>query len=178
MSLNRVVRYLGGLLIASILLAIILPLAGIVSAKFLPPAVPYASADGTAQGRVTAKEVSATNNPFKVGDHVYLFKYEFYAPTPPPRGVTTPGPNQVYQGQARVADEATYNQIKVGQVIKRVMYVKSYPDINGVPELGERGIGPGSNILSGWIFFLLLDLALAYFFMAVVLERFGKQENI
>ncbi len=56
--------------------------------------------------------------------------------------------------------------------------MKSDPDINGIPELGGRGIGPASNILSGWLLFLLLDLALAYFFMAVVLERFGKQENI
>jgi len=177
-SVNRVLRYLGGLVIATILLVIILPLAGIVSAKFLPPAIPYGSADGTAEGRVTAKEVSATANPFKVGDHVYLFKYEFYAPTPPPRGVTMPGAKQIYQGQARVADETTYNQIKVGQVIHRVLYVKSYPDINGIPELGERGIGAGSNILSGWILFLLLDLALGYGFMVLVMERLGRQEDI
>ncbi len=178
MSVNRVLRYLGGLVIATILLVIILPLAGIVSAKFLPPAIPYASADGKAVGRVTAKEVSATANPFKVGDHVYLFKYEFYAPTPPPRGVTTPGPKQIYQGQARVMDEATYNQIKAGQVIPKVLYVKVDPDINGIPELGGRSVGAGSNILSGWLLFLLLDLALGYGFMILVMERFGRQENI
>lgn len=178
MSVNRVLRYLGGLVIATILLVIILPLAGIISAKFLPPSIPYASADGKAVGRVTAKEVSATANPFKVGDHVYLFKYEFYALTPPPRGVTTPGPKQIYLGQARVPDEGTYGQIKVGQVIPRVLYVKSYPDINGIPELGGRGIGAASNILSGWILFLLLDLALGYGFMVLIMERFGRQEDL
>ena len=184
MSLNRVLRYLGGLVIATLLLVVILPLAGVVPAKFLPPAVPYASADGKAQGRVTAKETSATANPFKVGDHVYLFSYEFYALTPPPRGVTTPGPKQIYQGQMRVMDETTYNAITAGQPIRQITYVKSDPDINGIDPattggvLGGRSVGAGSNILSGWILFLLLDLALAYFFMAVVLERFGKQENI
>jgi len=177
-SVNRFLRYLGGLVIATILLVIALPLAGIVSAKFLPPAFPYASADGKAQGRVTAKEVSATANPFKVGDHVYLFKYEFYAPTPPARGEVKPGAKQIYNGQLRVMDETTYNQIKAGQVIPRVLYVKVDPDINGVPELGGRSVGAGSNILSGWLLFLLLDLALGYGFMLLIMERFGRQEDI
>ncbi len=178
MSVNRILRYLGGLVIATILLVIILPLAGIVSAKFLPPAIPYASADGKAQGRVTAKETSATANPFKVGDHVYLFSYEFYAPTPPPRGEVKPGPKQLYHGQMRVMDETTYNAITAGQVIPKVLYVKADPDINGIPALGERSVGAGSNILSGWLLFLLLDLALGYGFMVLIMERFGRQENI
>ena len=44
MSLNRVLRYLGGLLIATLLLVIILPLAGIVPAKFLPTRIPVPTA--------------------------------------------------------------------------------------------------------------------------------------
>ena len=55
MSLNRVLRYLGGLVIATILLAIILPLAGIPSSKFLPPNVAYAKAAGSAWGRLYSR---------------------------------------------------------------------------------------------------------------------------
>ncbi len=185
MSLNRVLRYLGGLAIATILLAIILPLAGVPPSKFLPPSVAYGNATGSAYGRVTKKDVQPTGNPFKVGDHVFLVNYQFYAPDPPPRGAVKPGPAQLRQAQIRVdesvwgdMDKPKSNGIQPGQPVV-VKYEKTYPDINGIvkPDLG-RGCGPGSNILSGWILFLVLDLALGYLIMMVVLERFGKQENI
>ena len=186
MSLNRVMRYLGGLLLASILLIILLPLVGIPQSKFLPPSLAYAKADGTATGVITKKEVQPTANPFKVGDHVYLLDYKFKAPDPPLRGQTTPGPKQIHTSQIRVdgsvwgdADQPTKSGVQPDQLV-RVSYVKSYPDINGITgpvDLG-RGCGPGSNILSGWLLFLLLDLVLGYAIMMLVLERLGAKENI
>ena len=185
MSLNRVMRYLGGLVLATILLAVILPLAGIPSSKFLPPNVSYGKATGSAYGVITQKEVQPTGNPFKVGDHVYLLDYKFKAPDPPLRGQTQPGPKEVHQAQIRVddtvwgdMDQPKKSGIQPGQLV-HVKFETTYPDINGIdrPDLG-RGCGPGSNILSGWLLFLVLDLVLGYILMMVVLERFGKQENI
>ncbi len=185
MSLNRVFRYLGGLVIATILLVVILPLAGIPSSKFLPPNAAYAKATGSAWGRVTKKEVQPTGNPFKVGDHVFLLDYEFKAPDAPARGQVKPGPTLLRTAQIRVEnsiwgdfDHPKKSGVQPGQLV-HVKYETTYPDINGIdrPDLG-RGCGPGSNILSGWILFLLLDLVLGYLFMILVMERFGSKENI
>ncbi len=185
MSLNRVFRYLGGLIIASVLLGFVLPLVGISQAKFLPPNLAYAKAAGLTRGTITKKEVQATANPFKVGDHVYLLDYTFYAPPALVRGEVKPGPKQEYQGQIRVdqalwgdADQPQKSGVQPGQIV-RVRYEKTYPDINGIdyPEIG-RGCGPGSNIFSGWLVFFVLDLALGYLMMMIVLERFGAKENI
>ena len=183
MSLARVLRYLAGLFLASVLLFIILPFVGIPPSKFLPPNLAYAKADGLAPGRVTKKEVQPTGNPFKVGDHIYLVDYQFSAPDPLTRGETKPGPKQVHSGQIRVdetiwgdADHPNHSGIQPGQLV-RIRYDKTYPDINGIDGIG-RGCGPGSNILSGWILFLVLDLVLGYLLMMLVLERFGAKENI
>ena len=185
MSLNRVFRYLGGLVIATILLVVILPLVGIPPSKFLPPNAAYAKATGETWGVVTNKEVQPTGNPFKVGDHVYLLDYKFKAPDAPARGQTKSGPAQIRTAQIRVddtiwgdVDHPHKSGVQPGQVV-HVKYETTYPDINGIdrPDLG-RGCGPGSNILSGWLLFLVLDLALGFVFMILVLERFGKTENI
>ena len=185
MSLARVLRYLAGFFIASVLLFFLLPLVGIPASKFLPPNLAYAKATGSAWGRVTKKEVQPTGNPFKVGDHVYLVDYQFLAPDPPVRGQTTPGPKQLHTNQVRVdesvwgdADHPNKSGIQPGQYL-HVKYETNYPDISGIdkPDLG-RACGPGANILSGWILFLLLDLALGYFVMILVMERFGTKENI
>ena len=183
MSLARVLRFLGGLLIASVLLFFLLPIVGIPPSKFLPPNLAYAKADGLVKGVVTKKEVQPTGNPFKVGDHIYLVDYQFLAPDPLTRGETKPGPKQTHTGQIRVdetvwgdADHPDKSGIQPGQRVA-IRYDKTYPDINGIDSLG-RGCGPGSNILSGWIAFLVLDLALGYLLMLLVLERFGAKENI
>ncbi len=186
MSLNRVLRYLGGLIIATILLAVILPLAGIPASKFLPPGVAYGRAAGSAYGRVTKKEVQPTGNPFKVGDHVFLVDYQFYAPDPLARGQTKPGPKALRSNQVRV-DEGVWGDmdhpdksgIQPGQRVV-VKYETTYPDISGIvsPEDLGRGCGPGANLLSGWILFLIGDLVLGYLVMMLVLERFGAKENI
>ena len=177
MSVNRVLRFLAGFLVASLLLFFILPLLGIVAAKFLPPAIAYSHALGTAHGVVIKKEVSPTGNPFKVGDHVYLVSYAFRAPPPLERGQIKPGPSQRYYGIART-DEQTFNNVKPGDPVAKVKYEITYPEINGIDDASTgQSVGTGSNILSGWIFFLLLDLALAYGFM-VMLEHFTVKENI
>ena len=62
----------------------------------------------------------------------------------------------------------------------RVKYEKSYPEINGIEDSwanGDRSIGAGSNILSGWILWLLATLLLGWLLM-MIFERFGRQENI
>jgi len=185
LSVNRVLRYLGGLFIATLLLVLILPFVGISQSKFLPPFVAYAKATGSAYGVITKKEVTPTANPFKTGDHVYLLDYKFKAPAAIARGLPPSGPKQLYNAQIKV-DSATWGDvdnplksgIQIGQMI-HVKYETTYPDISGIdkPDLG-LGCGAGSNILSGWILFLLLDLVLGYAFMALVLERFGRQEDI
>jgi hypothetical protein len=183
-SVNRVMRYLGGLILASILLFLILPFAGIPQSKFLPPPLVYSKATGSAYGVITKKEVGPVTNPFKVGDHVYLLDYKFKAPAPPLRGQLQYGPKQLHTAQIRVdasdwgdLESPQKSGIQPGQTIM-VKYEKTYPDINGIdkPDL-DRGCGPGSNILSGWLLFVLLDLAIAYGFMTL-LERFGQKENI
>jgi len=185
MSLNRVFRYLGGLIIATILLGFLLPLVGVPPSKFLPPNLAYAKAAGSAWGRITKKEVQPTGNPFKVGDHVFLLDYQFSASDPPGRGQTQPGPKQTHTAQIRVdgtvwgdPDHPHKSGVQPGQWV-HVKYEPTYPDINGIdrPDLG-RGCGPGSNILSGWLLFVLLDLVLGYLLMMLVLERFGAKEDI
>jgi len=185
LSVNRVLRYLGGLFLATVLLFLILPFLGVAQSKFLPPPMVYARATGSAWGVITKKEVSPTANPFKTGDHVYLLDYKFKAPTPAPRGQAPTGPKQVYNTQIKV-DNATWGDMdnpqksgmQPGQMV-HVKYETTYPDINGIdkPDLG-LSCGAGSNILSGWLLFVLLDLILAYGIMAFVLERFGRQEDI
>ena len=185
MSLNRVLRYLGGFIIASVLLVVLLPVAGIPPSKFLPPSVAYGKATGSAYGKITKKEVQPTGNPFKVGDHVFLVNYQFKASDPLVRGELKPGPKQLRTNQVRVdegvwgdMDHPNTSGIQPGQTVI-VKYETTYPDISGIakPDLG-RGCGPGANILSGWIIFLVGDFALGYLVMMLVLERFGAKENI
>ena len=177
MSVKRVLRFLAGFIVASLLLWLILPLCGIVPAKFLPPPIIYNNATGKAHGVVISKEVSPTGNPFKVGDHVFLVTYAFRAPPPLERGQTKSGPTVRYYGVART-DEPTYNAVQADDPIPKIKYEMTYPDINGIDDdSGGRSVGAGSNILSGWLLFLLLDLAIAYGFM-VALEQFTTKENI
>ena len=177
MSVKRVLRFLAGLLTASLILWFLLPLFGILPSKFLPPPIVYNNATGKAHGVVISKEVSPTGNPFKVGDHVYLVTYAFRALPPMERGQTKPGPSQRYYGIART-EEGTYNDVHPDDPVAKIRYETTYPDINGIDDgTGGHSVGAGSNILSGWIFFLLLDLALAYGFM-LALEQFTTKENI
>lgn len=152
---------------------------GIPASKFLPPPMVYNTAQGKAHGVVISKEVAPTGNPFKVGDHIYLVKYAFRAPPPFGRAAPKGAQTQRYYGEVRVADETTYNALQPDDVIPAIKYEVTNPDINGIDDPnGGRSVGAGSNILSGWLIFLALDLALAFGIMMLVLERFGTKENL
>ena len=196
MSIQRVVRFILGVLVAGVLLMFLLPLVGVPSSHFLPPSRVFVAAQGMAKGNIVGKYYSDTGNPFHVGDQLYFLNYEFQAHTPPPHGVTTPGPLQTYTGTIRT-DKATYDELPIpadaknttfasGQVITlapypvKIRYEKTYPEINGISDPwanGARNIGAGSALVSGWIIWLLVMLFVGYLFM-MVFERFGKQENL
>lgn len=177
MSVKRSLRFLAGFVVASLLLWFLLPLFGIASSKFLPPPLVYNNAEGKTHGVVISKEVSPTGNPFEAGEHVYLVTYAFRAPPPLKRGEIKAGPTVRYYGVARV-EEQTYDAVKADDPVAKIKYETTYPDINGIDDGGiGRSVGAGSNILSGWLLFLLLDLVMAYALM-VILEQFTEKENI
>ena len=64
LSLNRLFRYIAGLLIAWGLIYFLVPFAGIAKSKFLPPSSVYANAQGKTIGYVTNVWDNVTNNPF------------------------------------------------------------------------------------------------------------------
>ncbi|MBV9852657.1 MAG: hypothetical protein JO250_23600 [Armatimonadetes bacterium] len=176
MSVRRVVRFILGVLIAGVLLMFLLPLFGIPASHFLPPGRVYATAKGITWGTITAKRQMPTNNPFNIGGQMYFVDYTFSAPAPPPRGVPTYGSKQPYNGELRVTKEF-YDSFNVGDRF-HVRYEKTYPWVNGVVEAAnDRGVGEGSNILSGWLIWLGVTIALGYLLMTLF-ERFGKQEDI
>ena len=196
MSIRRIFLFLVGALVAGALLMFLLPLAGVPSSHFLPPSRVYMTAQGAAKGNVVSKYYKETSNPFHVGDHLYYVNYEFRAHTPPPRGLTTPGPVQTYTGTISV-DKGVYDEFSIpqseantvfkgGEVITlppspvHVKYEKTDPEINGITDNwgdGGRSIMGASALLSGWLIWLIVALFVGYLFM-MLFERFGKQENI
>ena len=196
MSARRVLLFLLGTLITGAVLMLLLPFLGISSSHFLPPSRVYAGAQGEAKGAIVSKYYDETGNPFHVGDHLYFLNYQFHAHTPPARGTAVPGPVQEYGGTIRV-EKDTYDTLPVlpadkdtvfaaKQVIQlkhypvHIRYEKTYPEINGISDdwaHGSRNIGPGSALWSGWIIWLLAALLLGWLTM-MILERFGRQENI
>ncbi len=196
MSVARLFRYLAGVVIAVILLALVLPLVGVPRSHYLPPGWVYAKAEGVTRGYITGKEYDVTNNPFDVGGKMWFINYQFRAKSPGPHGEPGLGSPQVYYGRVRV-DHDAYHQVAVGEdtnaadsavaqtVIPaapdqtvRVRYETSYPEINGIDATwGSRNIGAGSNNLSGWILWSVAALVLGYFVMLLI-ERFSNTENI
>lgn len=200
MSLSRILRFILGVIIAAVLMGIILPFAGIPSSHFLPPSYVYQKAQGVTRGYVTGKYYEVTANPFHVGKKNYFLNYSFRAHTPPPRGVTQPGPVQTYNATARIS-RSLYHQYKGQQDLNngtgpnpkqvvplrpyplRIKYEPSYPDINGIDETWAathqmgRNIGPGSNTFSGWIIYVVAAIILGYL-LAMLLETFMKREDI
>jgi hypothetical protein len=152
----------------------LLPLVGIPRSKFLPPASVYANAKGETIGTITQKRRETTNNPFDVGGKMYFLDYTFYAKPVWPEGVV--GAKTQYGGTLRV-DQSVYDGVQEGGPL-HVKYEKSYPWINGVTDedLG-RSVGEGSNVLSGWILYVIASVILAFFIM-MILERFGRREDI
>lgn len=202
MSSARIIRYLIGVVISAILLAIILPFVGVPSSQFLPPAHVWSQAQGYARGTVVDKYYDVTNDPFNVGGRLYFVDYQFKANTPVPTAQAEVGKPMAYTGTCLVdspsfdlilkpkTDNGTYKAtdkqpVMPGQFV-RVRYETTYPYINGVTALyqngnwlpmGGRNIGAGSNNLSGWIIWILVALALGYVFM-MLLEKFAARENI
>lgn len=176
MSLNRLFRYVVGLIVGWLLMFFLLPLAGITRAKIIPPSAAFSNAKGWTIGTVTAKRRDTTGNPFHVGDHIYFLDYTFYAKPVWPG--ETVGPKTQYNGTFRV-DQSTYEAAKVDDRLK-IKYEKSYPWINGDGSTSGvlgRSVAEGSNVLSGWLIFVVLDFILAYIIM-LILERFTGREDI
>ncbi len=204
MSAARLIRYLVGAIVAAILLAIILPFAGVPSSRFLPPPHVWDVAKGYTRGVITDKFYSETNNPFNVGAHIYHVDYAFNAKAPVGNGQTPPAKTTLYYGQV-VVDKNQYDAVLLpkestaadkaksdekvpvvpGQVV-RVKYEVTAPEINGTQALlingswvawGGRSTIGAANMLSGWLVWVVLALGLGYGIM-LLLERFGGRENI
>jgi hypothetical protein len=201
MNLTRLLRFAIGLVIAVILLYVILPIVGVPSSEFLPPAVVYNKAQGETRGVVTGKYTVGGNNPFKIGANLYFVNYSFRAHAPAPHGSLQPGPVQTYSGTCRL-DSSTYHQYQSaagdqqssdnptpGQVIPlppypvKIKYSKSNPVISGIEESWAqqyqmgRSVSPGSNTIGGWMVWIVVALVLA-FFIAMLLSLFMKSEEI
>jgi hypothetical protein len=200
MSVQRIIRYIIGVVIAVILLFFMLPVIRIPQSHFLPPSLVWSKADSYTHGYLVSKYYDLTNNAFNVGAKEYHINYQFSAKAPMTLGVANPGQSQVYTGTVNV-DEQTFDDesLKVTgvnpptdgygngelQPVPRDWFVKikydpTYPYINGVVKpdaLAGRSIGEGSNNLSGWIIYVVLALALGYLFMMII-EHFTSKEDI
>ena len=173
MSLNRLLRYLAGLLIATVLIYVICPLVGIAKSEFLPPSSVYDNASGKATGYITNAYSSVTNDPFNVGAKLYFVDYRFKAPDPAdPTGKT----KAIYTGTVRVT-QAQRDAAQVGGTVD-VKYETTYPWVNGITDQNIGvSCGPGSNVLSGWLIFVAADFFAAFLVMLVI-ERFTGREDI
>ncbi len=176
MTLKGVLRYLISVFLATLLLAIVLPFAQIPRAQMFPPAFVYSNAQGKTTGVVSKKYRVPTSNFFKVGDQINLIDYRFQAPyTPLLLGDPKSNPKKVYTGTVQVGDEA-YARFAVNTPVP-VRYEKTYPVISGINQAGGgRSTGPGSRLLSGWVLWALLVLALAWM-ISPLLERVMLRES-
>jgi len=183
MSAARIFRFILGTIVAVALLVGLVPLAGITRDKLLPPAVGYGEANKLARGVITRKYATPTANPFKVGDHIFMFDYQFVAPSPDAMQAGRPNATETYKGALRIeqniyGDESTGKGGVYEGMPLRVKYDPAYPWINGIDaDWGGRSVGEGSNILSGWLIWVVVALILGYLFM-MLFERFAKTENI
>lgn len=176
MTVKGLLRYCIALLIATLLLALLLPLAGIPRAQLFFPAFAYSNARGKVSGVVSAKRQPPTSNPFKVGDHIDLIDYRFRAPyTPLLFGPQKSEPNHVYTGTVLVKEDY-FDKVQVGQAVP-VKYEKTYPVISGIDEPGVgRSGATGSGIFSGWLIWAVVSIVLAYL-IAPWLERVMLRES-
>jgi hypothetical protein len=170
----RVMRYLIGLVIAIVLLALILPHVGYPSTRFLPPIWVYQKAQSKTNGIVTAKHSELTNDPFRIGVHMYFIDYKFYAPP-----IDQPDNKHLveYNGEIKIDDENLYSSIHLTNYIP-VRYEQTYPWVNGVDSPGPGvGCGEGSNVWSGWWMWLGAAFVLGFFIM-VIIDQFAAKQDI
>lgn len=195
MSVTRVIRYVLGVICGALFLGFVLPYVGIPSSHFLPPDHVWQRAQGVTRGTLTSKYYDVTQDPFNVGDLQFFVNYQYYAPAPLASGAAKVGKPQLYTGTVRLKDKNTYDHVATPPEVKagdakakeqvvvfplpvRVRYEKTYPDISGIDApWGGRSIGAGSNILSGWLLWVLAAFVVGYFFM-LLFERFGAKENL
>jgi len=176
MTAKSILRFLIGYLIASILMAVMLPLIGIPRAELLPPPLVYNNASGEGKGIILKKIKDYTGNPFHTGDRIYLVQYAFRTNAPQIRGsANEPGKSARYYGLLNIESQQ-YDALKVGDIVS-VKFEKTYPDINGLtqPDLGRSG-GPGSTIWSGWWAWFAIAIVLGYV-IAPLLERVMLRES-
>lgn len=195
MSVTRVIRYILGVICGALTLVFVLPFLGIPRSHFLPPNHVWQKADKVTRGVATGKYYDVTQNPFHVGDQQFFLNYQFYAPAPIAGSTITYGKPQLYKGTIRLPNKSDYSPIATPRGVNadtfkakvvvpiipfpvRVRYEKTYPDINGIVAVwGGRNIGAGSNILSGWLLWVLAAFVVGYFYM-LLFERFSAKENI
>jgi len=197
MSAARIIRFVVGALIAAVLLGIVLPVVGVPSSRFLPPAHVWNVAKGFTRGIVTDKFYTETGNPFNVGAHIYHVDYVFGVKDDAGKLVPCPGQVTVSKeeyeavptpkGDTAAASAKSGEKVPVvsGQNV-RVKYEPSAPAVNGVEAIlihgqwiawGGRGTLGAAADFSGWLVWPVAALALGYAIM-LVLERFGGRENI
>lgn len=204
MSIARVLRFVIGAVVAAILLAIVLPFIGIPSSRFLPPAHVWDVAKGLTRGVIADKFYTETNNPFNVGAHIYHVDYAFNAKAPVSNGQAPAAKSTLYYGEVTLSKEeydavllpkgsTVADKAKSGEKVPvvpsqavRVKYETTVPEINGTQALlvngswvawGGRSTLGAANMLSGWLIWVIVALALGYGIM-LLLERFGGRENI
>ena len=176
MTVKSVLRFLIGYLLASLLMAVLLPAIGVPRAELLPPAIVYSNASGVGKGVIVSKQKDFTANPFHTGDAVYLVRYAFRTNAPKILGNSNvPGQSTRYYGLLNV-DAPIYDSMKEQDIVS-VKFEPTYPDINGLtsPDLGRSG-GPGSAAFSGWLLWIVVAVVLAYL-IAPLLERFMLRES-
>jgi hypothetical protein len=196
MSLKGILRFIFGIVLAGILLAVILPFVGVPSSHYLPPAWVYNKATGQTRGYITGKYAATSGNPFTIGAEDYFLNYTYKAPITV-KGV--PGPKQIFTGTVRVSQDI-YNatgsapvpgaiQPTVQQVTKepyipvRVKYEVTNPTISGLTGTwaltyeNGRSIGPGSDNVGFWMIWIFVAIILGYF-ISILLGRFMAREEI
>jgi len=171
--IKRLFLYVICFIASCVILSLVLPYAGIVKAKFLPPTWVYRKADQQVSGRITKTYSVQTNDPFHVGDRIYFWDYTFYAKEIPP-GKTKPQLVQYY-GEVRVEKESFDKRQENDTVLVR--YEKTYPWINGLdnPPIG-LGCGEGANILSGWLIWLGVAAVVGFIFLGLVTYFMPKED--
>lgn len=164
-----------GYIIASVLMGLLLPLAGIPRAQLLPPALVYGNASGKGTGVVTKKHWRPTANPFHVGDKVYLISYAFKTKAPAILGAKGAGKVQQYTGTVKV-EQDVHDRMQIGNPVK-IKYEPTYPVISGIdqPGFGRNG-DQGSGLFTAWWLWMFLALLIGYL-IAPFLERIMLRES-